>query len=167
MGPSHISVNDGTKIAYEIHGSEGTPWIVLLHGAKLTTTAAAPACGRLGSLLSSDCKTFPFNTLLSFEPLISTLELTCGILLSQHTATAAALPSHQLCRSRTARAPNRAGWSGSRRYFDRNIPALAATCRVLAVDLRHHGDSGRTTHGRHVARLAADVHELLVALEVG
>lgn len=59
------------------------------------------------------------------------------------------------------------GWSGSRRAFDLNAPALAAGgCRVLVPDHRHHGGSGHTPHGRHVARLAADLRELLAQLEV-
>jgi hypothetical protein len=58
------------------------------------------------------------------------------------------------------------GWSGSRRAFDRAIPYLTPHCRVLAPDLRHHGNSGRTPHGRHVARLAADLRDVLAALGV-
>lgn len=84
-----ITANDRTKLAYELHGDNEGPWVVLLHG-----------------------------------------------------------------------------WSGSRRYFDLNIPALSSSCRVLVPDLRHHGDSGRTDHGRHVARLSADLRDLLAALQV-
>jgi pimeloyl-ACP methyl ester carboxylesterase len=59
------------------------------------------------------------------------------------------------------------GWSGSRRYFDSVIPALARRgCAVLAPDLRWHGDSaeGSPPGGTsHVARLGADLAELLAA----
>jgi len=58
------------------------------------------------------------------------------------------------------------GWSGSRKYFAPCMDMLAATCRVIAMDLRHHGDSGRPQHGFHVARLAADVNDLLTALDL-
>lgn len=63
--------------------------------------------------------------------------------------------------------PSTSGWSGSRRYYDLNAPALAAAgCRVVAPDLRHHGGSGKTPHGRRVSRLAADLGELLEGLGI-
>jgi pimeloyl-ACP methyl ester carboxylesterase len=59
------------------------------------------------------------------------------------------------------------GWSGSRRYFDSVIPQLTRRgCDVLAPDLRWHGDSaaGSPPGGTsHVARLGADLAELLAA----
>lgn len=59
------------------------------------------------------------------------------------------------------------GWSGSSRYFTLNTSDLADQgIRVLTVDLRFHGESGQTKHGHHVARLAADVHELLQQLHL-
>ncbi|KAF8065825.1 ydjP [Scenedesmus sp. PABB004] len=59
------------------------------------------------------------------------------------------------------------GWSGSRRYFDRNAPALAAGgCRVVRYDQRSHGESDAPPHGHHVARLAADLRDVLAALDV-
>lgn len=59
------------------------------------------------------------------------------------------------------------GWSGSRKYFQRNIPALAAKCRVYAVDLRHHGDSSSVpARGFHIARLAADLRDFLEGLSL-
>ena len=57
------------------------------------------------------------------------------------------------------------GWSGSRRYWDPAIPVLtAAGCRVIAPDLRWHGDSGRPPAGHTVARLGDDLACLLAAL---
>ncbi|CAG9460267.1 unnamed protein product [Pedinophyceae sp. YPF-701] len=53
------------------------------------------------------------------------------------------------------------GWSGSHRYFCRNIEALAQECEVIAVDLRFHGDSSHTDHGFSVSRLAVDMENLL------
>ncbi|KAI8475875.1 MAG: Alpha/Beta hydrolase protein [Monoraphidium minutum] len=58
------------------------------------------------------------------------------------------------------------GWSGSRAFFALNAPALAASCRVLLLDQRHHGGSGGGLHGRHVARLAADLRGALAALDI-
>ena len=56
------------------------------------------------------------------------------------------------------------GWSGSRRYWDTVAPLLAARgLRVLLPDLRWHGDSARPAGPAHVARLGADVAELLAA----
>ena len=58
------------------------------------------------------------------------------------------------------------GWSGSRRYWDTVAPLLAARgLRVLLPDLRWHGDSaaGGPAGPAHVARLGADVAELLAA----
>ncbi|KAH6635897.1 Alpha/Beta hydrolase protein [Chaetomium tenue] len=60
------------------------------------------------------------------------------------------------------------GFSGSSAYFRHNTPALSAPSGhwVIAPDLRGHGRSGHNpAHGGyHVARLAADLHELLTHL---
>ncbi|KAK9835967.1 hypothetical protein WJX81_002235 [Elliptochloris bilobata] len=58
------------------------------------------------------------------------------------------------------------GWSGSRHYYDRNTHEIGKSCRVYAVDLRFHGSSGRPEWGYHVARLAADLHDLLQILDL-
>mmetsp|Transcript_6491 Transcript_6491/g.17369 ORF Transcript_6491/g.17369 Transcript_6491/m.17369 type:complete len:285 (-) Transcript_6491:1743-2597(-) len=59
------------------------------------------------------------------------------------------------------------GWSGSGRAFAQNVAALRKACsRVIALDLRSHGRSQKVTHGAHVARLAADLRELLVELRL-
>jgi len=58
------------------------------------------------------------------------------------------------------------GWSGSRHYFRDSVQKIAASCRVLAYDLRGHGDSDKPSWGAHVARLAADLREFLVAKEL-
>ena len=39
-----------------------------------------------------------------------------------------------------------AGWSGSRHFFEKNASPLARGCRVYALDLRGHGESGRPPH---------------------
>lgn len=60
------------------------------------------------------------------------------------------------------------GWSGSRKYFTRNIEAgLAASgCQVYAYDQRFHGESDSPSHGFHVARLAADLRDFLQTLDL-
>ncbi|MEW5306494.1 MAG: hypothetical protein WDW36_008953 [Sanguina aurantia] len=58
------------------------------------------------------------------------------------------------------------GWSGSRKYFSRNIRTLSSACRVYALDQRFHGDSDSTSHGHHVARLAADLNDFLTCLNL-
>lgn len=56
------------------------------------------------------------------------------------------------------------GWSGSRHYWDLNVRPIARTCQVITYDQRFHGDSGKPNWGFHVARLASDLHDLLVGL---
>jgi pimeloyl-ACP methyl ester carboxylesterase len=53
------------------------------------------------------------------------------------------------------------GFSGSSDYFQRNVAALSASSWVVAIDLRGHGESGRPRGGYHVARLAADLKEVI------
>ncbi|KAK1595087.1 Alpha/Beta hydrolase protein [Colletotrichum navitas] len=57
------------------------------------------------------------------------------------------------------------GFSGSSDYFRRNFDALAAAgLWVVAPDMRGHGRSDRTRGGYHVARLAADLRDLIAEL---
>jgi pimeloyl-ACP methyl ester carboxylesterase len=58
------------------------------------------------------------------------------------------------------------GWSQSRAMFDRALPLLARDLRVVTYDQRGHGESAKPGHGARVARLAADLHELLGHLGV-
>jgi predicted alpha/beta-fold hydrolase len=58
------------------------------------------------------------------------------------------------------------GWSGSRHYWDLNVRLIARHCKVVTFDLRHHGDSGKPNFGFHVARLASDLRDVLVSLEL-
>ena len=60
------------------------------------------------------------------------------------------------------------GWSGSHRYFDNSIDLLAELTGglVVAVDLRFHGESDKPAWGFHVARLAADLRDVLAELKL-
>ncbi|KAI1777393.1 alpha/beta-hydrolase [Hypoxylon cercidicola] len=56
------------------------------------------------------------------------------------------------------------GFSGSSAYFARNFAALRGRFWVVAPDMRGHGNSGRPRGGYHVARLAADLRDLVAHL---
>lgn len=60
------------------------------------------------------------------------------------------------------------GWSGSHRYFDNTMEQMAARSggQVIAVDLRFHGESDKPKWGYHVARLAADLRDVLTELSL-
>ncbi|HYJ74790.1 MAG TPA: alpha/beta hydrolase [Kineosporiaceae bacterium] len=53
------------------------------------------------------------------------------------------------------------GWSQSRAMFDRALPTLSRDLRVVTYDQRGHGESAKPEHGARIARLGADLHELL------
>jgi pimeloyl-ACP methyl ester carboxylesterase len=53
------------------------------------------------------------------------------------------------------------GFTGSSLYFERNFQGLSEHHLVIALDLRGHGLSSKARHGYHVARLAADLRDLL------
>lgn len=53
------------------------------------------------------------------------------------------------------------GWSQSRAMFDRALPLLSESTRVVTYDQRGHGASDKPDHGARIARLAADLTELL------
>jgi len=49
--------------------------------------------------------------------------------------------------------------------FKKNIPALSRKYRIIAPDLRGHGQSEKPESGYHVSRLAMDLRELIMHLE--
>jgi len=55
------------------------------------------------------------------------------------------------------------GWSGTGRYFNMGLGELATACNVYVPDLRGHGQSDKPGYGYHIARLAADLRDLLAA----
>ncbi len=56
------------------------------------------------------------------------------------------------------------GWSQSAAEYGRNIDELAKTCRVIALDMRSHGESPNAAGGHRIQRLAMDLREVLGAL---
>lgn len=58
------------------------------------------------------------------------------------------------------------GWSQSAAEFGRNIDELAKDRRVIAVDMRSHGESEKTAGGNRIQRLAMDLSEIIDALDL-
>ncbi|MCJ1354004.1 MAG: hypothetical protein MMC33_003991 [Icmadophila ericetorum] len=58
------------------------------------------------------------------------------------------------------------GWTGSSAVFKRNIPSLSKDYRVIAPDLRGHGQSIERRSGYHVSRLAMDLRNLIRHLQL-
>ncbi|NQU11674.1 alpha/beta hydrolase [bacterium] len=54
-------------------------------------------------------------------------------------------------------------WMSSR-FFQKQVPALSRRFRVIAVDLRGHGQSAHVMHGHTVAQYARDVRALIDGL---
>ncbi len=59
------------------------------------------------------------------------------------------------------------GWSQTAEMFSDQIAAFSAHYRVLALDMRGHGDSSKPAHGFRMARLAKDLHEFLDGMKLG
>jgi non-heme chloroperoxidase len=58
------------------------------------------------------------------------------------------------------------GWTCTHNFFKKNIDELAKSMRVIAVDMRAHGDSEKVLWGHRISRYAKDVHDLIEALEL-
>lgn len=53
------------------------------------------------------------------------------------------------------------GWSQTAAQWHHQIDHFAATHRVIAMDMRGHGESAKVEHGYRIHRLARDVRELM------
>lgn len=58
------------------------------------------------------------------------------------------------------------GWSQTAAMYKHQIEVFSKTHRVIAVDMRGHGESSKPPHGYRMARLAIDLHELLEGLRL-
>ncbi|MFJ4467620.1 alpha/beta fold hydrolase [Streptomyces sp. NPDC089424] len=58
------------------------------------------------------------------------------------------------------------GFSQSAAEFDKQLDGLGISRRVLALDHRGHGESAKPAHGYRIARLAADLQDFLLALDL-
>ncbi|MCH0565931.1 MULTISPECIES: alpha/beta fold hydrolase [unclassified Streptomyces] len=56
------------------------------------------------------------------------------------------------------------GWSQTAAQWRHQIAEFSRTRHVIALDHRGHGDSARPEHGYRIARLAADLRQLVLAL---
>lgn len=58
------------------------------------------------------------------------------------------------------------GWSQTAEQFRYQLDGLSERYRVIALDMRGHGQSDKPDHGYRIARLAKDVFDVLEALEL-
>jgi len=58
------------------------------------------------------------------------------------------------------------GGSQTAAQWRKQIEEFSSTYHVIAPDLRGHGESSKPTHGYRTARFAADVHDLIVQLQL-
>lgn len=58
------------------------------------------------------------------------------------------------------------GWSQTSRFFKYQLSGLADNFRVIALDLRGHGESEKPEYGLRISRFAADVNDLITQLDL-
>ncbi len=58
------------------------------------------------------------------------------------------------------------GWSQSAEQYVHQINAFSDRYHVIALDLRGHGESAKPDHGYKIQRLATDLHDVLIALDL-
>jgi non-heme chloroperoxidase len=58
------------------------------------------------------------------------------------------------------------GWSQSAAMFKHQLADLSDHYRVIALDLRGHGESDKPEHGYRISRLAKDVYDALAELDL-
>jgi len=56
------------------------------------------------------------------------------------------------------------GWTCSTKFWQKNVPELAAGYRVTTVDLRGHGNSSKILSGHTISQYARDVREVIEQL---
>ena len=56
------------------------------------------------------------------------------------------------------------GWSQTAAQFEGQMAGLAARRRVIAIDMRGHGESDKPEHGYRIQRLAMDLRNAIEAL---
>lgn len=58
------------------------------------------------------------------------------------------------------------GWGCSPNFFVRNVDELAKSCRVISMSLRGHYKSEKVKYGHRISRYAADLRDLILALDL-
>ena len=58
------------------------------------------------------------------------------------------------------------GWACSSKFWQKNIPVLKKHFKVVTLDLRGHGKSSKGLHGCLINRIAQDVRELILSLDL-
>ena len=58
------------------------------------------------------------------------------------------------------------GWSQTAEQFKHQITGLSDRYRVIALDMRGHGESEKPDHGYKIDRLAKDVRDVIYALDL-
>lgn len=58
------------------------------------------------------------------------------------------------------------GWSQTAEQFKHQINGLSDKYRVIAVDMRSHGQSEKSARGMRISRLSKDLHDLILALDL-
>jgi len=58
------------------------------------------------------------------------------------------------------------GWSQTAEQFKFQLEGLASHYRVIAVDMRGHGDSDKPAHGYRIQRLAKDLEDVMTGLNL-
>ena len=58
------------------------------------------------------------------------------------------------------------GWSQTAAQFRHQLEGLSNRYRVIAIDMRGHGDSDKPAHGYRIQRFAKDVRDALHGLDV-
>ena len=58
------------------------------------------------------------------------------------------------------------GWGCSGRFYKKNVEGLKDRFTVVTLDLRGHGRSSKGIDGYRIDRLAQDIHEVIVALDL-